>query len=281
MSSAKSKRARQKKSRARASKKRYDPDHHRWRKVAATLLSILFFVPFTISFYVQGAWFVWSVVASIVLLLCLANVLLEWHVWKRKSMLGRLALLVICSVLIMGGFKWQSRIRVPPTRRPWLRITDEEMREFVASLASQTEPREHVRLGCPAANEDICVLAAPFLDAFKRGHFFVENDQMYRVTLSKPTSGVILSSYGHADAFDPQDPDQGKWVHQTASLDTIEDAFAAIGINAGGSADESLPKDVISVHFGIEPDERVDKQRELRRKQKQQAEEEIRHQQTP
>jgi hypothetical protein len=155
------------------------------------------------------------------------------------------------------------------------------MHKFVATLASQKEQRERVRLGCPAANEDICVLAAPFIDAFKRGHFFVEGDQIYRVTLGKPTGGVIISSYGHADAFDPQDPDQGKWVRQTPSLDTIEEAFAVIGINATGGADESLQNDVITVYFGIEPDERTDKQRESLRKQRRQAEEEFRRQQTP
>lgn len=275
------KRSRQNKSRARAGKKRHVLDRHRWRKVAATLLSILFFVPFTLSFYVHGRWFVWCVVASIVLLLCLACILLEWHVWKRKYTLRRLALLLICTLLITAGFKWQSKIRVASPRHPWLRFTDEEMHEFVATLASQKEQRDRVRLGCPAGHEDICVLAAPFMDAFKRGHFLVEGDQIYRVTLGKPTAGVIISSYGHADAFDPQDPDQGKWVRQTPSLDTIEEAFGTIGINAAGGADESLPNDVITIYFGIEPDERTDKQRESLRKQRRQAQEEFHRQQTP
>src|SRR6266852_7314819 len=131
------KRARQNKSRARARKNRYIVDHHRWRKVAATLLSILFFVPFTASFYAHAAWFVCCVVASTVSLLCLACILLEWHVWKRRYTLGRLGLLLICTLLIIGGFKWQSKIPGTLPRHAWLHFTDEEMHKFVATLASQ------------------------------------------------------------------------------------------------------------------------------------------------
>lgn len=263
-------------------KKRNNQDLHRWRKVAVALLSVLFFVPFTKAFYVHGAFLIWCAVASTILLLCLALVLLEWHVWKRNVVPGRVGLLVLSGLIVAGGFWAQRRLPMPsPPRRAWLRLSDEEMRAFVASLSSQTEPRSHVRLGCPAANEDTCVLAAPFLNAFKRGHFFVENDRMERVILSTPTSGVVVSSYGHADAYDPQDPDQGKWVEQTTSLSTIEDAFAAIGIKTGASADESLPKDVITIYFGIEPDERTEQDRALRRQQRQEAEEEIKHPKTP
>jgi hypothetical protein len=256
-------------------RRRYVSDAHRWRKVTTTLLSILFFVPFTLSFYVRGRWFVWSVITSIGLLAWLLNTLFEWHVWKQRFGISRVALVSTLALLTFIGLKWQSTIHESPNRRPWLRLTDEDVQIFVRALASQQEERQRVRLGCPASQEDICVLAAPFIDAFKRGHFFVDGDQIYRVTLTRPSAGVIVSSYGHADAFDPQDPDQGKWVKRTPSLNTIENAFAAIGVNTAGAADESLPADLLTVYFGIEPDEQTDKQRELIRKQRRQAEEEL------
>jgi len=164
---------------------------------------------------------------------------------------------------------------VPEPRRQWLHFTDAEMATFVSTLASQAKERQHVKLGCPAADENICVLAAPFLNAFKRGHFIVDNDQIFRVVLGKPESGIVISAYGHADKFDPQDPDQGKWVQQTPSLSTVEDAFAAIGVNTGASADETLPESVISVYFGIEPNAQTNEERKARRIRRQDAEREI------
>jgi len=143
---------------------------------------------------------------------------------------------------------------------------------FLVRLASETEPRERVRLGCPAANEEICVLVTPFVDAFKRGHFIVENNRVDRVTLGQAAAGVVLFKYGHADAYNPQDPDQGVWVRQTPSMETIEEAFAQIGINLKQSADEALPEDVIGVYFSIEPYEPVERTnlRELRKQAEEQ-----------
>jgi hypothetical protein len=277
MASTKPKSARKNNLRTYASKKdRYkNQDKHRWRKVAAVLLSVIFFIPFTVVFYAHGVWFVWCVVTSIALLLALALVLLEWHVWKRKWRLGRISLFFLCGLLMVGGLKWQSSIVSPAARRPWLKLTDNERRKFIEVLASQTEPRERIRLGCPAANEDICVRVTPFIDAFKRGHFIVENDRVERLTLGKPTAGVVLFKYGHADAFDPQDPDQGVWVHQSMSLETIEAAFAEIGINAQGSADQNMPEDVLGIYFGIEPSEPIE--RDNLRKLRQDAEKQLGH----
>ena len=185
-------------------------------------------------------------------------------------------MVLACSALVVGGLKWQSKIQLPVPRRPWLRFTEDERREFVALLASQTEPRDRVRLACPTSNEEVCVLAEPFVGDFQRGHFFVENAGITRTILGKPTSGVVLLTYGHADIFDPQNPDMGKWVKQTPSLSKIEDAFGEIGINTIGLADESLPHDLILIYFGIEPDEATDKRRESLRKQRQEAERQIR-----
>ena len=140
-----------------------------------------------------------------------------------------------------------------PPRRSWLALTDEQKREFISTLASQTEMRERIRIGCPLGNEEVCVSASAFIDLFKRGHFVVENDRVDRTTLAKPSDGVLLFKYGHADKFDPQDPNQGKWVHLSTSMQTIQKAFGAAGVKAKIVADESMPQDVIGVFFGIEP----------------------------
>lgn len=185
----------------------------------------------------------------------------------------RIALGILCIFIISAAvWKRPQKQDLIPSARPWLRLTEDERQKFIAVLASQTEPRERVRLGCPAANEEICILVTPFIDAFKRGHFIVENDRIERVTLGKPTGGVVLFKYGHADAFNPQDPDQGVWVNISPSLATVENAFAEIGINAMTSADKSLPQDVIAVYFGIESMELRDRHnlRELRQQTEQQ-----------
>jgi hypothetical protein len=119
MSFAKPKRSKQNRSKSRVGKPRYASDRHRWRKFTATLLSILFFIPFSLSVGAHGAWFVWCVVTSIAILLWLAIVLLEWHVWKRTIVLGRIAVLLTCSALVVGGVKWQSKSQFPsPTVLP-------------------------------------------------------------------------------------------------------------------------------------------------------------------
>jgi hypothetical protein len=81
----------------------------------------------------------------------------------------------------------------------------------------------------------------------------VENDRVDRIIPGKPIAGVVLFKYGHADKFDPQDPDQGKWVQYSRSLQTVEKAFASVGIKTTTVADEGLPQDVIGVFFGLEP----------------------------
>ncbi|MBA3239884.1 MAG: hypothetical protein H0T60_01495 [Acidobacteria bacterium] len=224
---------------------------------------MIFAVFFAYVVSAHGILLVWTSVASAITLLGYTLFLLEWYVWREPSerRKARTIFLLAGVLIVVFGGVWQSRIEKPvPPHRTWLRFTDEERRRFIAALASQTEPRERVRIGCPAANEDICVLVTPFVDAFKRGHFVVENDRVERVTLGKPSAGVILFRYGHADAFDPQDPDQGVWSKITPSLETIEAAFAEIGINSQSSADQQLPEDAVGIYFGIEPHEPIERE---------------------
>jgi hypothetical protein len=232
-------------------------DKDRGRKVVVWIIPLIFAISLAGAVYFHSSLAIWCTVASAVVLLAYALFLLEWYVWheRRQRLLARVSCLVIGAALIGAGFFWQSRQLTPTPRRPWLRLTDDEKRKFIAALASQSEPREIIRLGCPAVNEDICVRATPFVDAFKRGHFIVENDAIGRMVQTKPSAGVVIGRWGHADAFDPQDPDQGKWTQITDSLLTVEQAFLEIGINANVQVDETLPKNVTLVYFSIEPDE--------------------------
>jgi hypothetical protein len=257
-------------SKKRASKKDYkNQDKHRWRNLLAWFIP-LFAASLIAVIATNGHVRFWTVVASSLGLLLYAWVLLERYIVRAVVPQKRLRVALGFSfILVVSAAVWNRPQNQSPTTtsRPWLRLTEDERQKFIAVLASQTETRERVRLGCPAANEEICILVTPFIDAFKRGHFIVENDIIERVTLGKPTGGVVLFKYGHADAFNPQDPDQGVWVKISPSLATVESAFAEVGINVTTSADESLPQDVIAIFFGIESKEPPDREnlKELRK----------------
>lgn len=236
-------------------------DKRRWRDLLLWFLPLLTASVIAVIAVPDAVRF-WVAIVSFLFLLFYLAILLERYIWRTGTQHRKLrAALVLAFVLVIaGGVKWHPRPPTPsPPRRPWLRFTDEERQKFISALASQTEPREHVRLGCPAANEEICVLVTPFVDAFKRGHFIVEDNRIDRLTLSQPSAGVVLFKYGHADAYNSQDPDQGVWVRQTPSMETIEEPFAEIGINLTQTADEKMPKDVIGVYFGIEPYEPIER----------------------
>lgn len=240
------------------SKKRYkNQDKHRWRNLLAWFIP-LFAASIIAVIVTDGHNRFWTAFVSILVLLTYAWILLERYISRTSVQRRRVRIVIstLCIFVISVAVWKRPQNRDPITSpRPWLHLTADERQRFIAVLASQTEPRERVRLGCPAANEEVCILVTPFIDAFKRGHFIVENDRVERLTLGKPAGGVVLFKYGHADAFTPQDPDQGVWVNISPSLATVETAFAEIGINATSSADESLPQDLIAVFFGIESKE--------------------------
>ncbi len=235
--------------------KHRNQDEHRWRKVAAWTVPLVV-VPVTLALSADGRTGVWLTVIVSVVFLVYVLIILEWYIWRAKPERNRLRLasVFVIAFVIAAGFIWQSRIEwhsVP--HGLWLALTDDEKHKFVEVLLSQTETRERIMIACPPMNEQLCISATPFVDLFKRGRFIVENDRVDRVILGKPSAGVTLFKYGHADAFDPQDPDQGKWVRQTASLLTVQQAFDAIGIEVKQVADESFPPDIIGIFFGVEP----------------------------
>ena len=226
-------------------------DNDNWRNVWVWLIPLIFAVFLAAAFSFHNAIAVWCGVASAAILIAYALFLLEWYVLHENS--HRRIARSACALLIatsLGIGVWQgSRLH---SNRSWLVLNGQERQGFINVLAAQYESREKIRLGCPAAREDICVLVTPFIEAFKLGHFIVENDRVDRVIPGKPSTGVVLFKYGHADGFNPQDPSQGIWVTQTRSLNTVAMAFKEIGINAGNAADQNMPVDVIGVYFGIE-----------------------------
>jgi amino acid transporter len=198
----------------------------------------------------------WAGVGAVVAFLFFVLFLAEWYIWREKKERRkfRIAFVALSAAVVVAGFFWQSRIdNPPPPRSPWLTLTDQQKRGFITVLASQTETRERIKIGCPLGNEEICISTTPFIEFFKRGHFVVENDRIDRIIPGKPIAGVVLFKYGHADKFDPQDPDQGKWMRYSESLQTVKKAFASVGIKTTTVADEGLPHDVIGVFFGLEP----------------------------
>jgi hypothetical protein len=154
----------------------------------------------------------------------------------------------------------QPQIRAQQSSpKAWLELSDEQMAKFIGVLRSHVGPQEQIKLGCAAYSEQTCVASAKFLDAFKRSGWPVLGDKIERVVPAKPIAGVALFKYGHADAFDPQDPDQGKWMELSQSLSTLQRAFAEVGIAAVRLADEQLPKETIGVFFGIDPSSEASK----------------------
>lgn len=231
-----------------------------WRDILLCVipLAICFISTFIgIAYSTHKVLALWAGVGAVVAFLFFVLFLAEWYIWREKKerRKSRIAFIALSAVVVVAGFIWQSRIdNPPPPRSPWLTLTDQQKRGFITVLASQTETHERIKIGCPLGNEEICISTTPFIEFFKRGHFVVENDRVDRIIPDKPIAGVVLFKYGHADKFDPQDPDQGKWVRYSKSLQTVEKAFASVGIKTTTVADEGLSQDVIGVFFGLEPE---------------------------
>jgi hypothetical protein len=226
-------------------------DQHRWRKVAAWVMPFISvpigFTVFAVNSYGVGlAAFTWIV------FFVYCQVILEWYIWRspRQRRLPRSIFFGLCLLCVLGGGIWYRNL---PRPKVWLALSEDEKHRFIETLKAQTTAKDHVRIGCPLTDEDICVRATSFIDAFKRGGFFVENDKVERATLSHPVAGISLLTYGHADDFDPQDPDQGKWSKLTDSKATVDRAFAEVGITPLLASDENLPQNVIAIFFGIQP----------------------------
>jgi hypothetical protein len=129
------------------------------------------------------------------------------------------------------------------------RLTAEQQAQFVSLLKVQQQPREEIGLGCAAFSEEACVLAGQLLNVFREAGWVIQGNQVERVTLPKPLSGVALFKHGEGK-LDPSNPKSGLWVEQTASLVTLRESFAKIGIEADTQADAQMPKGIIGVFIG-------------------------------
>lgn len=235
-------------------------DKHRWRKVGFALFPIFIGSCLTFILYPHKVVSIWSIVLVLLSSLGFALLMLEWYILRENAdrKILRAVFTVLGLLCVLGGAAWQWNL---PKERLWLVLSDEEKTKFIELLASQTGTRKRVRIGCPVAREDICVLVTPFVDSFKRGRFVVVDDEVERTNLAHPKVGVILFQNGSAAGFDPQNPDHGVWAEVSDSLVTIERAFAEVGIKVQTAADRDFPEDVMGVYFGIEPQtqpERID-----------------------
>lgn len=129
------------------------------------------------------------------------------------------------------------------------RLTAEQQAQFISRLEVQREPREKIRLGCAAFSEEACVLAGQFLKVFQEGGWAIQGNQVERVTLPKPLAGVALFKHGEGQ-HDSSNAKSGLWVEQTASLVTLRESFAKIGMEVDTQADAQMPKGIIGVFIG-------------------------------
>jgi hypothetical protein len=115
-------------------------------------------------------------------------------------------------------------------------------------LEAGPHPREEVRLGCAAGDEDACVLAGQLFGLFSKSGWSVRGDRVERVQLSIPLGGVVLMKRGATT--DPPPKGSGVWVQMTPSLTTLQVAFRNIGYSVETRADASMPEGVIGVFVG-------------------------------
>lgn len=119
---------------------------------------------------------------------------------------------------------------------------------LVDAFKSVPEPRESVRIGCAAADEQACVIAGDVLDSFGKAGWTISSVGVERVRLSKPRGGVVLMKRGART--DPPPPGSGVWLLQTPSLLGVETAFKTIGLHTEQMADATMPEGVIGVFIG-------------------------------
>ncbi len=119
-------------------------------------------------------------------------------------------------------------------------------------LRAQQEPREKIRLGCTPSSEEACVFAGQLFDLFREAGWTVRGNTVERGTFDVPRPGVTLTKQGIGQN-NQSDPNSELWVEQTPSLQSLERAFATIGIEAQKIADPQIEEGVIAVIVGLEP----------------------------
>lgn len=153
--------------------------------------------------------------------------------------------LAIAMIVIFAIFVW------PPL--PYYRILSRNDTDlFNRYLGRAPAGEEAIRIGCPQANEEICVIAGQFLPLFQRAGWKVEGNSVQRLVLPKPISGVALFEHG-IGAPDPANPEQGLWAQQTLAIIQITKAFTSIKMIPSAAGDSTMPEGVIGIYFGPTP----------------------------
>ena len=171
--------------------------------------------------------------------------LVEWALRVRRKWITYPVTLVVlaCIVFAFGKAVWPQGHRHV--------FTKSERDAFEQPLKEQKAPREGIQVGCPQADENTCIYATQFIDLFREAGWTVQGNQVQRVTLGRPSSGVTLFKRG-SGKLDPSNWRSGLWTAISPSLESVRQAFVNVGIEPDSGANSDLPEEVIAVYFGSE-----------------------------
>lgn len=189
----------------------------------------------------------------------------------QQVLIRRLGIHPTMFVLGMVALLWFAALSPGPRRM----LSKPESERFVAALKAAPEPREEVRLGCPPADEDACLVAGQLLRLFRQAGWVVQDDRVERALLGKPTPGIVVMRQASVpkgpgyrvpasqvppqqqgteprDDFAPVPGEPGRWFKITPSLLAIEGAFASAGLTVRRRANvgSELPENVLAVFVG-------------------------------
>jgi hypothetical protein len=136
----------------------------------------------------------------------------------------------------------------PPSWPAQSILSSERKRDFIQTLATSPTPREQIRLSCPGADEQKCILAGGLLKLFIAANWKVLGDQVVRGQLGKPPPRYRSAQARQNDAT--ATPGSGVWVVMSHSLVSLQRAFAGLGLPVETSAEASQPEGVITVFVG-------------------------------
>jgi len=159
----------------------------------------------------------------------------------------RATLVLGAAAVLMFFLCWKAW---PPVRRHIL--ADAERTLFEEPLKKQTDDRYEIQLTCPSADEPTCVYAAQFITLFREAGWKVQNNQVQRVILGVPYSGIRLFSYVEKYPEPDAPADTGVWTKVSPSLVTVYRSFHAIGIEPDGGIRNDIKENVLTVYFGSE-----------------------------
>jgi hypothetical protein len=232
-----------------------------WRQVILYVVPVLIGVLIAIPSFIWSAHpflSIWAIFAALSLTLFYVYYLMFQFVWREshaRKRLKKLCLIAEVMILILCA-AWQykaARQPAPIAQEKRLRsLTAQRRSQFVEVLKAQREPREQIRLGCVPSSEETCVFAGQLFDLFREAGWTVRGNKVERGTLEIPRPGVVLMRQGIGES-NPSDPNSGLRMIQTPSLQSVERAFAGIGIKVEKAANALLEEDVTAVIVGLEP----------------------------